>query len=722
MKKKLVSITLVLCTCLGLAACGGGADSDTEFVESTQPLETEEGITMPADYEETSAELYDLALEEFYDYYQQAQAAASVSEKFALEAVAEAKLLSSCVFVPTTSQYGYYEIGRVAPYTKPQVLWGSDYDRYHNRVVTEELITSEDYAEMKQQWMELKGTGTYEEWVKQYLTDHGYTLKDSYTYAYTSDPVTYDVLASYLSPDSEVLVNTYDGLMEYDMEGVQQPALAESYEVSEDGLTYTFHLRSGVKWVDSQGREVADVVADDFVAGMQHLLDAKGGVEYIACDVIKNADAYNNGEVTDFGEVGVSAPDDSTVVYTLEEPCTYFLTMLGYSPFAPMSRSYYESQGGKFGVEFDSSAADYTYGLGPDSIAYCGPYLVTSATEKNSIVFKANESYWNADNINLKTITWIYNDGSDPTRNYNDTLSGTLDACTVGSEALELAKSDGNFETYLHLQDTDACSYCIYFNLDRNAWYNFNDSTVGVSSQSEEDKERTNAAVNNVHFRRAVLFALDRASYNAQAIGEDLKYNTLRNSYTPGSFVSLDEEVTVDINGTATTFAAGTYYGEILQAQLDADNVPITAWDPEANDGIGSSDGYDGWYSVENAKAELEQAVSELAEAGITVDADNPIHLDLPYPSEVQSMAKKANAVKQSIENALDGAVVIDLVDCVTYADYGYAGYYSSYGYENNYDITDMSGWIPDYGDPSSYLDTYLPYYEGYSTKGLGIY
>ena len=159
--------------------------------------------------------------------------------------------------------------------------------------------------------------------------------------------------------------------MEYDVEGTLQPALAESYEVSDDGLTYTFHLRKDVKWTDSQGREVDTVKADDFVAGMQHMCDAQGGLEYLVQGVIKNVSQYISGEVTDFDEVGVKAVDDYTVEYTLEEPCSYFMTMLGYTIFMPMSRSYYQSQGGKFGAEYDSSAADYQYGKDSNSIAYC---------------------------------------------------------------------------------------------------------------------------------------------------------------------------------------------------------------------------------------------------------------------------------------------------------------------------------------------------------------
>ena len=106
----------------------------------------------------------------------------------------------------------------------------------------------------------------------------------------------------------------------------------------------------------------------------------------------------------------------------------------------------------------------------------------------------------------------------------------------------------------------------------------------------------------NVHFRRAIAMAFDRASYNAQSVGEDLKLNSLTNSYTPGKFVALEEDVTVEINGKSKTYPAGTYYGQIMQDQIDADGVKITVWDPTADGGVGSSTGFDGWYNVQNAQ------------------------------------------------------------------------------------------------------------------------
>lgn len=607
---------------------------------------------------------------------------------------------------------------RMAPRTKDYTLWGSDNDRYHQYVVTTDFIKTEDYNEMRAKWDELKGTGTYESWVKEYLAGKGYTLKDSFSMPYASDPVTWDGLATSRAADTDAIINTYDGLMEYDVEGTLQPALAESYEVSDDGLTYTFHLRKDVKWTDSQGREVDTVKADDFVAGMQHMCDAQGGLEYLVQGVIKNVSQYISGEVTDFDEVGVKAVDDYTVEYTLEEPCSYFMTMLGYTIFMPMSRSYYQSQGGKFGAEYDSSAADYQYGKDSNSIAYCGPYLVTNATAKNTIVFKLSDSYWNKDNVNIKTLTWLFNDQSDVTKMYTDAKAGTVDYVNLNTSTMETAKSEGLYDQYAVVSDTNATSFMAFYNINRTATANANDGTTAKSTKSDEEIQRTNKALQNVHFRRAISFAADRGAYNAQQVGEDLKYTSLRNTFTPGYFVSLSKDTTIQINGTDTTFPAGTYYGEIVQKQIDADGVKIKVWDAENK----TSDGFDGWYNPENAVEELNTAIEELAEDGITIDESNPIQIEYPYPSAVEVYTNKANSYKKSVEAALGGKVVINLVDAVDLDGWYYAGYYVNYGYEQNYDVYDVSGWGPDFGDPCSYLDTMLPDYEGYMTKCFGIF
>lgn len=737
MKRKIVSALLVMSMTASLVACGnsgsGSSDPADESVSVSSSASSEsdasasasseseaeaEESEMPEGYDETSTELYNEALGDFNDALATAKEAETVDERYALMAVAEGKLMESAMMYPLTSRGGMYAMYRMAPRTKDYTLWGSDNDRYHQYVVTTDFIKAEDYNEMRAKWDELKGTGTYESWVKEYLAGKGYTLKDSFSMPYASDPVTWDGLATSRAADNDAIINTYDGLMEYDVEGTLQPALAESYEVSDDGLTYTFHLRKDVKWTDSQGREVDTVKADDFVAGMQHMCDAQGGLEYLVQGVIKNVSQYISGEVTDFDEVGVKAVDDYTVEYTLEEPCSYFMTMLGYTIFMPMSRSYYQSQGGKFGAEYDSSAADYQYGKDSNSIAYCGPYLVTNATAKNTIVFKLSDSYWNKDNVNIKTLTWLFNDQSDVTKMYTDAKAGTVDYVNLNTSTMETAKSEGLYDQYAVVSDTDATSFMAFYNINRTATANANDGTTAKTTKSDEEIQRTNKALQNVHFRRAISFAADRGAYNAQQVGEDLKYTSLRNTFTPGYFVSLSKDTTIQINGTDTTFPAGTYYGEIVQKQIDADGVKIKVWDAENK----TSDGFDGWYNPENAVEELNTAIEELAEEGITIDESNPIQMEYPYPSAVEVYTNKANSYKKSVEAALGGKVVINLVDAVDLDGWYYAGYYVNYGYEQNYDVYDVSGWSPDFGDPCSYLDTMLPDYEGYMTKCFGIF
>lgn len=728
--KRVLCALLALVMVLGFVGCKNNGDDKTtpapnntnKPAESEVPATTVPTTELPTgDYNAMSAAIYDAQLGAFNTLYQAAKEETNVSKRYALMAQAEAKLLEAAVLIPGTTNGGNYGLSRVAKRSASTVLWGNDSDRFHNVLVTTELITAEDQTHLKAMWNEVHGTGTYTQKAIDYLTEKGYTLKNTYNMGYASDPKTWDALATSRSADSEAIVNTYDGLVEYDNENEIKPALAESWEVSEDGLTYTFHIRQGAKWVDAQGREVADVKADDFVAGMQHMLDAGGGLEYLVENIIVNALEYNTGDVTDFAEVGVKATDDNTVVYTLCQPTSYFITMLGYNVFAPMSRTYFESKGGVFGKDDYKTAVDagtMKYGQTVNDIAYCGPYTVTNHTAENTIVFEANPTYWNKDNITIKTLTWKFNDGKDPTKAYEDTKAGTLDGCGLSSASLEACKADGNFEKYCTVSDTDATSFVLFLNLNRNAYANFNDETKAVSTMTDDQKKRTDVAMLNVHFRRAIGMGLDIATYNGQVVGEELKLNSVRNSYTPGNFVALEEDVTVEINGESKTFAKGTYYGEIMQAQIDADGVKIKVWDAENQ----TSDGFAGWHNPANAYEELQQAITELKEFGVEISKDNPIVMDLPYYSGADIYTNRAQTLKQSVEEALQGCVVVNLVSCADAQEWYYAGYYTESGKDANYTLYDVSGWGPDYGDPATYLDTMLGDGAGYMAKCLGLF
>ena len=716
----ILAMVLVLVLSVGVfAACNPKEDNTDKTDPDAERLEQ---------YLAESAKVYGEQLGDFKAAYAKAVAETkNTSKRYALMALAEAKLMESAVYVPGTAKGGNYAISKVAPNTISSVLWGNDSYRFHNAILATELLKATDRAALKETWSTMRAEGKtakdYEAAVIKYFSDHGYTVKTTYNMGYASDPQTWDAQATSRAADSEAIVNTYDSLMEYDAFNVLQPALAEKYTVSEDGLTYTFTLRQGAKWVNSKGQEVGEVKADDFVAGFQHMLDAKGGLEYLVEGVIVNAAEYNAKAVT-FDKVGVKADGDYKVVYTLTEPKSYFTTMLGYNVFAPLCRSFYESQGGKFGSEFNPSDTAYKYGKTQDNIAYCGPYVVTTNTAKSEIVFSKNASYWNKDGINLEKITWKYNDGKDNLKAYNDTKKDTLDGAGLNATSVAQAKKDTvgektYFDEYHYVSATDATAFGTFFNINRTAYANVQDGKLQTAKDSAE-QARTKAALSNVHFRRALAMALDRTSYNAQTVGAELASVSLINSYTPGNFVSLSEDVTVSINGKDTTFKKGTYYGEIMQAQIDADKVKIKVWDPTADEGAGSSAGFDGWYNAENAMEELKLAIAELKAQGVDLEKDGPIHLDLPAFISSQIYYNRAFSYKQSLATALGGYVTVDLAGATTSGDWYNAGYYTDYGYQANYDIYDVSGWGPDYGDPSSYLDTLTE--GGYMAKCLGIF
>ena len=199
-----------------LAACGNnGAEATSEAASSaaSSAASTSESAAAPAEtsgeantalardwypenfdtegWTDESSALYDETLGEYYEYYQEAMAADNVAERTALFAIAEAKLLGSGVMIPTRTRGGQYAMSRVAPRSVNTTLWGSDSDRFHNAIVATEFITAEDRDAIKDYWNEHHGDGTFEQWCRDYLTGAGYTLSDTYSWANTSDPVTW---------------------------------------------------------------------------------------------------------------------------------------------------------------------------------------------------------------------------------------------------------------------------------------------------------------------------------------------------------------------------------------------------------------------------------------------------------------------------------------------------------------------------------------------------
>ena len=176
--KKLTFAGFLAAATLTLAACGGNDNPATTTGTTTETPEVKEFYTA----ETSDDEVYMTVLGDFYKTYSVAKEETNVAKSYALQAIAEAKLLESGVMLPTTTQGGNYAITKVAPRTVSSVLWGTDSDRFGTMIVANETIKGADRAAMLANWNAHKAEDDYnhDAYVKAYLADHGYTLKTTY--------------------------------------------------------------------------------------------------------------------------------------------------------------------------------------------------------------------------------------------------------------------------------------------------------------------------------------------------------------------------------------------------------------------------------------------------------------------------------------------------------------------------------------------------------------
>jgi ABC-type oligopeptide transport system substrate-binding subunit len=338
-------------------------------------------------------------------------------------------------------------------------------------------------------------------------------------------------------------------------------------------------------------------------------------------------------------------------------------------------------------------------------------------TEKNSVTYVLNENYWAADQVNLKAVKLVFNDGSDVSRVYDDFINGNTVNMYLNASRIELAKKRGDFEKYAFVNDVGRISFLFWFNMHRQIYANMADGTA-PSQKTDLEKEISIAALQNVHFRLAIGHSIDRASYLAQNVGEELKSISIRNTMTPGTYVKLDEPTTVKINGEDVTFDENTYYGAIVQAQLDADDFPVTVWDSKNE----TTDGWDAWYNPELAAQELALAIKDLKALGYDVSKENPIVIDYPYPSYNEVGQNQAYVLKTCIEGALGGLVRFDALPLNDVTEFLNVENNTNSGAEHNTDMGGLGCIGSDHGDPRCYLDGMLPYGDGAFTPRMGLW
>ena len=189
--------------------------------------------------------------------------------------------------------------------------------------------------------------------------------------------------------EGRIAYTLFEGLVCYDERGEVQPGVAEKWEVSPDGLVYTFHLRRDAQWSNGD-----PVTSADFMKSWKRTLLPVTASEYAyQLHYVKNAKPFNEGTLTDFSQVGVAAPDAHTFVVTLESPTPFFLDLCAFTTLLPVHLPSVEKHGGEW--------------TKPANLIGNGAYLLTSWRLNDPIRLTKNPRYWNRDAIKMNTIDVI---------------------------------------------------------------------------------------------------------------------------------------------------------------------------------------------------------------------------------------------------------------------------------------------------------------------------
>lgn len=485
------------------------------------------------------------------------------------------------------------------------------------------------------------------------------TSGKTYNYVYGGDPATLDYVSTNKKNMTTAVSNGVDGLFENDQYGNLKPSVAESWSVSQDGLTYTYKIRKGVKWYTSDGEEYADVTAKDFVTGLKHAADTKSEAIYLLQNSVKGLNDYVSGDNKNFENVGIKAIDDHTLQYTLSEPEPYWNSKLTYSVTWPVNADFLKSKGKDFGKSTD-----------PTSILYNGPYLLKSLTTKSSIEFIKNENYWDKDNVHFDNVKLTYDDGTDQEsleRNFTDGVYNLARLFPTSSNYSKVAKQ---YKDDIYYTQPGAAVEGVGINIDRQTYGH-------TSKENDQQKSSTKAALLNKDFRQSLSFAINRTNYAAQLNGKEAGKTAVRNIFVKPDFVQAD----------------GKNFGAMVMEQLPAFG---DEWA-----GVNLADSQDGLYNPEKAKAEFAKAKAALQAEGVQF----PIHLDVPVNQTNKIYVNQVQSLKESVESALGkDNVVLDLHQ-MSSDDFYNITYSAANAAAEDWDLSVGVAWEPDYLDPSTYLD-----------------
>ena len=469
---------------------------------------------------------------------------------------------------------------------------------------------------------------------------------------------TFNILYTQRAEDGENLTSLVDGLLESNPKGELVPCIAEEWGTEDGGLTWTFKLREGVKWVDMNGQEKADCNAQDFATGLEWVLNfykndssnttmpiemIKGASEYYEYTKTlseEEAKALTAGEGSKFREmVGLETPDDYTVIYHCITEKPYFDSLASYVALYPMAQGMVDELGG----------ADAVRSMNNETMWYNGCYTMTSYIQGNEKIFTKNPMYWDTEAKLFDTVTVKMVESNDVAFQLYQT--GDVDYVQLGEAQVNTIAKDANneFHDYLVPDVPSHFSYQMQFNYNKNK----EDGTPDTN---------WNTAIANEAFRLSWYYGIDFTNYwkRVNAINPMSCEN---NFYTMKGLVYTSD---------------GTDYTDLVRAEL----------------GLGEENGQTPVrLDAEKAEQYKQQAIEELTAQGVTF----PVEADFYISASSQTALDSANVLAQVFSDCLGDDYV--KLNIKTYIQ-------SS---RNEVSVPHLhsfmiNGWGADYGDPQNYL------------------
>lgn len=388
-----------------------------------------------------------------------------------------------------------------------------------------------------------------------------------------------------------------------------QPCLAESWTKSEDGLTWTFKIREGVKWQRYDGSEYGEnVKAEDWVTSAKWILDPANTARTadLLFDMVGAKDYYmalESGTEANWDNVGIKAISEYELQFTLTAPCPWFLSRLTYNWGYPTCAKFLDEMGESFGTN-------------NDTILYCGAFLCSQYEPNSYVISTRNPLYWDIDKIHVERIEEKYNAEAD-TLAPEALLRGEVTVADIPTDQLDGWMNDPTKKAFIRPNRPGSYSYFFLINF-----------MPTYTERNGLSHEQWLKAANNLNFRKSLYYGLDRI----KGIGcydpytpEDYELRTI----TPYNFCAADGK--------------DYPYLDALKAITETEQ-----------------------FQPETAIEYRDKARAELEAAGVTF----PIMAYMPYNSESTQQTNLAVIVSQQLEELLGTDYIKFIIEGYPDTDY----------------------------------------------------